>query len=186
MVIFTMCVLLIHTSEMHTFWNIQNVPLSQVVCWHGLEKQGAKKRAIIALHEWVVWALLGIAAQLLSQTDISSPVHVFWSLQCQNKGWIIKYFALWPCCKVCLAHSVSPQLDTLQITWCTQGGCFTSGTLGSFFSCQLRRDTFPQCISGLTSMPVTSCLTFSVHFRDRLMLGNYLLPKTAPSLHFSS
>lgn len=57
--------------------NVQNVSVSQVVCWHGLEKQGAKRRKLIFLLEWVVWALLGVAAQLLTQTDISIPVHVF-------------------------------------------------------------------------------------------------------------
>lgn len=57
--------------------NVQNVSLSQVVWWHGLKKQGEKKRELILLLEWVVWALLEVAAQLLPQTDISIPVHVF-------------------------------------------------------------------------------------------------------------
>lgn len=34
------------------------------------------------------------------------PFRFFWSPWIQNKGWIIKYFELWPCCKVCLAHCV--------------------------------------------------------------------------------
>lgn len=61
-----------------------------------------------------MWLLLGVIDQLLPQTDVTSfiflisasPFRFFWSPWIQNKGWIIKYFELWPCCKVCLAHCV--------------------------------------------------------------------------------
>lgn len=67
------------------------------------------------------------------------PIQVFWSVWCQNNAWIVECFALWPCCKVCLAHCVPPEFDTLYLAWYAQWGYLISATLGSFFSCWQKR-----------------------------------------------
>lgn len=137
MVIFTNCkmrILLICTSKIHRFWNLPFQP-SSLLAWPWETR--CKEEGIHFL-AWV--GGVGTAGShcpasatnwyyQLYFSDISIPVHVFWSLWCQKKGWIIKHFALWPCCKVCLAHCVPAELDTLHLSRYTQRGCLLSQLL---------------------------------------------------------
>lgn len=192
MVIFTNCkmrILLICISKIHRFRKLPFQP-SSLLAWPWETR--CKEEGIHFL-AWV--GGVGTAGShcpasatnwyyQLHFSDISIPIHVFWSLWCQNKGRIIKHFALWPCCKVCLAHCVPAELDTLHLSWYTQP--FISATLSSFFRYWQKRNMLPQCNPALSWIPVTSCLTFSLQFRGRWLLwGSHLWGKTGPSLHFS-